>query len=243
MTTCAILYPGHSAEDDYPLAERLLRESGVDVSLPVVGVHSGPTDHTVEALLHLGRPELLSAGAQKAAAHAPDAVMWACTSGSFVFGTDGVREQAAGLAAAAGVRASSTSLAFLGALRALGVSRVAVSATYPEVVARRFRDLLADAGVEVVDMSAHDVPSGEDAGRLAPEAVMELAGSARTDGAEALLVPDTALHTIALLPRLEQEIGLPVLTANQVTVFDALAMLGVQIPVAPTLGTLFSGGR
>ncbi|MBC7307086.1 MAG: maleate cis-trans isomerase, partial [Dietzia sp.] len=31
MTTCAILYPGHSAEDDYPLAERLLRESGVDV--------------------------------------------------------------------------------------------------------------------------------------------------------------------------------------------------------------------
>jgi maleate cis-trans isomerase len=56
--------------------------------------------------------------------------------------------------------------------------------------------------------------------------------------AEALLVPDTALHSVAWLEELEAAIGKPVLTANQVTFWEALRLAGRLEPQAG-LGTLF----
>lgn len=46
------------------------------------------------------------------------------------------------------------------------------------------------------------------------------------DGAEAVLVPETALHTAGLLDRAEQLVGKPVLTATQVTLWEALRQAG-----------------
>ena len=122
-----MLYPGHSAEDDYPALERRLP----GVALPVVHTWEGPTEHDVAALRALGAEEPLRAAALRARDHAPDAVMWACTSGSFVYGPEGVHTQAGWIADAAGTPASSTSLALLAALDHLGARRVAVAATLP----------------------------------------------------------------------------------------------------------------
>ena len=51
-----ILSPGHSAEDDYPRAERML---GSSVSLPVVHTTVGIDTHEIEALIDTGSPERL----------------------------------------------------------------------------------------------------------------------------------------------------------------------------------------
>ena len=48
--------------------------------------------------------------------------------------------------------------------------------------------------------------------------------------AEAVLVPDTALHTVAYLAELEAEAGKLVLTANQVTMLEALRLANRLIP-------------
>jgi maleate cis-trans isomerase len=45
------------------------------------------------------------------------------------------------------------------------------------------------------------------------------------EDAEALLVPDTALHTVRELRRLEIAFGKPVLSANLVTVWEGLRLL------------------
>ena len=50
--------------------------------------------------------------------------------------------------------------------------------------------------------------------------------------AEAILVPDTALHTVAWLEQLEAAVGKPVLTANQVTFWEALRLAGRLQPQA-----------
>ena len=60
-------------------------------------------------------------GAHANGAWQQDAVVWACTSGSFVYGWDGANAQAAALGEQLGIPASSTSLAFVHAARALGV--------------------------------------------------------------------------------------------------------------------------
>ena len=60
--------------------------------------------------------------------------------------------------------------------------------------------------------------------------------------AEAVLVPDTAMHTLAIIDQLEAAVGKPVLTANQVTVWKGLELLG-PVPELPGLGALFRGRR
>jgi maleate cis-trans isomerase len=51
-------------------------------------------------------------------------------------------------------------------------------------------------------------------------------------------VPDTALHTVAWLDDLEERLGKPVLTANQVSVWEGLRVAGDRT-VRTGLGTLF----
>jgi maleate cis-trans isomerase len=235
VVTVGLLYPGHSAEDDYPALEARLDGA---VRLPVVITSVGEDAHRVDALLDLGRAERLAEGAAQLADAKPDAVMWACTSGSFVFGPEGARDQASGVAAAAGVPASSTSIAFVDALRHLGVKRVAVAASYPEDVARHFVDFLTAGGVEVLTMGSHGIVTAAEVGTLESDQVIAMVTAADHPDAQAVLVPDTAMHTLSVIDRLEAAVGKPVLTANQVTVWKGLQLLG-PVPALPGLGSLF----
>ncbi|WP_199041895.1 maleate cis-trans isomerase family protein [Glycomyces salinus] len=235
MTTIGMVYPDHAAEDDYPLAEKLL---GPEVRLPVAHIY-GTDLHAVPELLDLGSPHRLAEGARQLAEHRPDVVMWACTSGSFVYGWQGAHEQAAALSeAAGGLPASSTSFAFVHAARALGARKVAVAASYPGDVAALFAEFLAEGGIDVAEMSSHDIDTAAEVGRMTPEAVIALASRYDRPGADALLVPDTAMRTLALVNTLEERIGKPVLTANQVTIWEGLRLAGAP-STSDSLGALF----
>ncbi len=239
MPTVGLLYPGHSAEDDFPALETRV---GGAVRLPVVITSVGEDAHRVDALLDLGSTTRLADGAAALAADAPDAVMWACTSGSFVFGPQGAAEQVSAVAAAAGVPASSTSIAFVDALRHLGIGRVAVAASYPDDVAQHFVAFLSAGGVDVVSMGSHGIYTAAEVGTLGVEQVVAMVTAADHPDADAVLVPDTAMHTLAIIEQLEAAVGKPVLTANQVTVWKGLDLLG-PVPELPGLGALFGGAR
>ncbi|RRO20499.1 maleate cis-trans isomerase [Saccharopolyspora rhizosphaerae] len=232
--TAGILYPGHSAEDDYPVLENLL---GEDVRLPLVHTLMREDAHRVDALLDVGSEQVLAEGAR--ALGAVDSVIWACTSGSFVFGQAGAREQVEKLQAVTGVPTSSTSFAFVHAAARLGLRRVAVAATYPADVAERFVEFLQGYDLEVVRLSSRGIVTAAEVGTLGREAVLEFAAANDDERAEAVLMPDTALHTAAWLEELEQRVGKPVLTANQVSAWEALRLAGADRPRAG-LGTLFA---
>jgi maleate cis-trans isomerase len=237
MTTVGFLYPGHAAEDDYPRMARLLEADGNPVELVVQ--HTYGTDrHAVEELLDLGNEERLADGARQLKAHRPDAVLWACTSGSFVYGYQGATEQVQKLAKASGVPASSTSFAFVHAAKAIGVGSVAIAASYPAIVAERFKAFLTDAGIDVIGMSSQGIDTAAEVGDLPEQAVLALAVANDRPEADALLVPDTAMRTIDVVEKLEAELGKPVLTANQVSVWEGMRLAGAQ-PKCAGMGTLF----
>lgn len=233
--TVGILYPGYSAEDDYPLAESLLEGP----RLPLVHTLMREDAHRVDALLDIGGDDVLADGV-RTLGDGLDSVVWACTSGSFVFGWDGATAQVEALGAVAGVPASSTSFAFVDACARLGVTRVAVGATYPDDVAERFVAFLGVAGIEVLSLSAKGIITAAEVGTLPREAVLEFAAAADHPDAQALLLPDTALHTIGLLAALDARVGKPVLTANQVSVWQGLRLAGADAP-RPGFGALFAG--
>ncbi|MDN3352128.1 maleate cis-trans isomerase [Actinomadura sp. DC4] len=232
--TVGILYPGRSAEADYPAMERLLG----DVGLPVVHTLMREDAHRVDALLDVGGADVLASGARELRALGVQTAMWACTSGSFVFGWDGAAAQVAGVSSAAGVPASSTSFAFVNPVRHLGLRRVAIAATYPEDVASRFAAFLRCAGIEVAALSCRGIVTAAEVGTLGRDDVLGFAAANDHPDAEAVLVPDTALHTVAWLDDLEERLGKPVLTANQVSVWEGLRIAGDTTPRAG-LGTLF----
>lgn len=156
MTALGFLYPGHSAEDDYPRIEQLL---GSDIRLDLVHTDIGEDAHWVDVLrmgvppgssavesLGEGAAERLAAGVGQLRLAGAEAIVWACTSGGFVHGWEGAQEQVRVLATTAGMPASSTSFAFVHAAQEIGAPRVAVGATYPDDVAGLFAGFLR-AGV------------------------------------------------------------------------------------------------
>lgn len=229
------LYPGHAAEDDYP---RLAAMLATPARVEVVHTSVGEDAHRVDALLDLGSRERLLEGAAELRDRGVDVALWACTSGSFVYGREGARRQARDLEDFLAVPASSTSFAFAHGLEALDLDRVAVAATYPEDVARAFEEFLAAGGVRVVALGAEGILTAEEVGTLGRDRVLSFVAAADHPDARAVLVPDTALHTAAWLGDLEAALGKPVLTANQVTVWEALRLAGALRP-QPGLGRLF----
>ncbi|MET7907604.1 decarboxylase [Streptomyces avermitilis] len=236
MTALGFLYPGHSAEDDYPRIEQLL---GSDIRLPLVHTDIGEDAHRVDALLEMGSAARLAAGVEELRLSGAEAVVWACTSGSFVYGWQGAHDQVRSLARTAGLPASSTSFAFAHAARELGARRVAVGATYPDDVAALFAAFLKDAGVEVVAIRGSGIITAAEVATWDEEQVLALARAADHPDAEAVLLPDTALHTASHIQALEAALGKPVLTANQVTVWEALRLADRRVN-APRLGALFT---
>ncbi|WP_329410275.1 decarboxylase [Streptomyces sp. NBC_00704] len=235
MTALGFLYPGHSAEDDYPRIEQLL---GSDIRVDLVHTDAGEDTHRIDALRGIGAPERLAKGIEQLRLAGAEAVVWACTSGGFVHGWDGAQEQVRTLAVTAGMPASSTSFAFVHAAREVGAARVAVAAVYPQDVSALFADFLRAGGLEVTGVRGGGAAGAAEAGAWGEAEVLALARAADTPDAQAVLLPGTALHTAAWLPALEDALGKPVLTANQVTVWEALRLTDRRVH-APGLGALF----
>ncbi|MQA84593.1 MAG: maleate cis-trans isomerase [Streptosporangiales bacterium] len=219
--------------------ERILAGS---VALRVVHTAVPEDAHRLDALLDLGRADLLAEGAEQLRTLNVDAAMWACTSGSFVFGWDGAREQVEDLGKLLDAPASSTSFAFVEAARRLDVRRVGVAATYPRDVAGYFVEFLRRGGLDVVHLSVGDIVTADEVGGHGRDAVFDLVAEGDHPDAEAVLVPDTALRTVAWLDELENRAGKPVLTANQVSVWWGLRLAGDDTP-RPGAGALFRRSR
>jgi maleate cis-trans isomerase len=188
-------------------------------------------DHDRDALRQTAQVAWLVEAAERLRQMRLDALSWACTSGSFILGRQFAEGQVKGLTAAFGIPASSTSLAFTAACERLDVRRVGVLATYPEEAARAFVSFLAEFGIEVADLHWMGAPSGWDAAKFDAAYIAENARKLQASGMEAILIPDTALPSLHFVADLERDLGVTLLTANAVTVWDAQRIAGSITPV------------
>lgn len=229
------LYPGHAAEDDYPLMASVIAPPA---QIRLVHTEFLEDAHTVEALSEMGSIGRLSEGAKGLAGSEIESVMWSSTSASFVLGLDGISQQIETLEKLLCVPASTTAMAFARAVKTIDAKKVAIAATYPEDVALRFREFLSHFDITVVHHASRGIVTAAEVGTLGKQDVIDFAMANTREDADALLIPDTALHSAAWLTDLEQATGKPVLTANQVTFWEALRLCGKLKPQSG-LGKLF----
>lgn len=156
-------------------------------------------------------------------ATAPRVVAYLCSSGSFVNGLAGERALREDLTSAGIPTAVTTSGAMLAAMEHLGISRVAIATPYVADLAHRLEAFLGEAGIETVGSAHLGLPGG--IWRVPYDGVAQLVLEADRPDAEAVFVSCTNLPTYDLIAPLEADLGKPVLTANQVTMWASLREL------------------
>lgn len=196
-------------------------------ALPAIEVgkilSDGHHEHT--ALMALGATDRLAAVGEKLVRDiGVQAVVWACTSGSFIGGLEWSLAQSRELAQWLGVPATSTALAFRDALAALGQRRVDLLSPYPSEVTERLVQFLRDSGVTAENVRVLDCPYAADSHRLDIVATVRDFAMAHESN-NPILVPDTAINTLELVEAMNREAGRPVLTANQVSLWAGLRLL------------------
>jgi maleate cis-trans isomerase len=169
-----------------------------------------------------------------------DCVTWADTSGSFMFGVEGARHQAAGIGEAGGAPGSSTSVALLDACTTLGIRSLSVASPYMREVNDALLRFLGEAEIAVTDFGELGLPHERDCSFLAPERMRRLAAGIGRTG-DALFIPCTDVPAVELIGELEQDLDKPVITANQVTAWHALRLSGVR-PEHSSGGRLMAAG-
>lgn len=227
-----IIWPddGQAGPDyEMPRLEEWLSREGLGAGVRIaVGFSRAARFHTHEDLHVTGSLDALLPVGRDLVHRGSHALMWACTSGSFIGGLGWARRQAQALAEACGVPASSTTLAIIESARALGAERLDVLGAYPEPVTRTFVECLEEAGFTVGTVEWLDAPEG--AASFTLDIVAEVERFARCAGparAHPIVIPDTAINTLDRISALETAARRPVLTANWATIHQGLAMLGL----------------
>lgn len=173
----------------------------------------------------LGRVASIRQATRALGAVQPAATLYACSSASFVRGLEGERALRQVMLDAGARRAVTTSGAMVEALRATHVRRISVATPYTGRLTRHLIDFLEEAGFTVVSSVHLGLTEGID--RVSKSTIAELVRSARTEDSEATFVSCTALRTYGIVTALEEEIGRPVFTSNQVSLWAVLKAGGV----------------
>ncbi|WP_163561047.1 hypothetical protein [Halomonas sp. NO4] len=196
--------------------------------LPAIEVGRVPSDghHEHGALTALGAPDRLApTGENLVNETGAGAVVWACTSASFIGGLEWAEAQSRELERRLGVPVTSTALAFRDALAVLGAHSVDLLGAYPQAVTQALAYFLGESRVTVEHVKALDCPYAADSHRMDILAEVRAFCAAHPDTERPLLVPDTAINSLALVEAMNREAGRVVLTANQVTLWAGLELL------------------
>ncbi|MBP2368801.1 ACT domain-containing protein [Pseudonocardia parietis] len=171
-------------------------------------------------------PEMVRRAVQDVLLPEPGVVAYSCTSGSFVGGAEGERALRAVIRDAGAPQAVTTAGSLVEACTALGVDRLALATPYVDDLTDKLEGFLAAHGVGTV--SRHGLGLLGHIWHVSPAEVVRAVRAADHPDAEAVFVSCTNLPTYDVIARLERELGKPVLTANQVTMWAALSAAGLS---------------
>jgi maleate isomerase len=125
-----------------------------------------------------------------------------------------------------GKPATTAATAMLDAFAALGVRRVALAAPWSETTNKWVADFLESHGIRVASQVAMGVVSNNEVGRLDPQTAFDYGKKSDRPEADAIFLACGNWWTAGIIDRLEQAVGKPVLTTNNMSVWHALKKMG-----------------
>lgn len=171
----------------------------------------------------------------------PKVIAWACTAGSFIEGIGHDRKIVGEIEAATGTAALTTSTAVVEALKMLGVKNIAVATPYIQAIDDQEKHFLESSvpGLKVRNMKGLGIVKAYDKCVLEPETAFHAACEVDSQDVDCVFISCTAWRTFEIIPELERQLGKPVVTSNQATLWAALDVMGISS--IKRLGRLMDG--
>jgi maleate isomerase len=218
---------GVVAPFDFALDRELWRWVPDEVSLFLTRTPFVPVEVSLDMARLISEHETLREAVLALHEVRPESFAYACTSGSFVGGARGERAMRFAMSdAGAGTPAVTTSGALIDALTEISARRIAVVTPYTKSVTDCLEDFLGEAGIAVTGRAYLGLT--REIWRVPYRDVVDMARAAVVGDCDALFISCTNLPTYDVIPQLEAELRMPVLSANQVTMWSALRSIGVS---------------
>jgi maleate isomerase len=131
--------------------------------------------------------------------------------------------------------------ALIDGLRSLGATRVALVTPYLRPLADQVADTVRGEGIEVTELVALEVSDNVEVGRLDPAELPAIARRIDVGAIDALVLSACVqMPSLPVVQQVEDELGVPVLTAATATARSVLLALGLD-PVVPDAGAVLAG--
>ncbi len=161
-----------------------------------------------------------------------DVIILGATAPSFLKGLGYDREVSKRITDVTGKPATTTSTALLEAFEALGISRIALGSAYSPAVNEICAKFLEANGIRVVAKDGLNIVDNLQIGRLDVQTAFDLGRKIDCSEAQAVVLACTNWKSMAIIERLEQAIGKPVLSTTQVSIWGALRKIGYSGSIA-----------
>ncbi len=168
-----------------------------------------------------------------------DPIVFHCTANSMAEGVAAEQTIVRTISDATGVRATTTASATMAALKALGAGRIVLVSPYVRATHEHEIEFLTEAGIEIVAERNLGLDNS-DAYVATPASMwLETLRELQTAQADAYFVSCANIRAMEMLDEMEAMVGRPVLTSNQVALWHALRLAGIDDPIAG-IGRLFA---
>jgi len=155
-------------------------------------------------------------------------IVYGCTTGSLLGGVEWERKLMEKVQENGGAPSFSTASAVVEALRELEATKLVVATPYIEELNTLEKNFLEAHGFEVLQMRGLGLVRNLDIGKEAPSTAYRLAREVFRKEADAVFISCTNLRTIEVIKALEADLGRPVMTSNQASMWKALRTGGVR---------------
>lgn len=157
-----------------------------------------------------------------------DVIGFGCTTGSLVKGAGYDEEITSVIEKKAGVPGIATSTAIRSAFSSLDANSIAIATPYTENMNRKEVSFLEDNNYEVVDIRGLGIEPNLKIGEQEPSQSYRLGHSVGEADADVLFISCTNFRTCEIIPMLEADLGMPVISSNSATLWALLQELGIE---------------
>lgn len=159
----------------------------------------------------------------------PDVLLFGCTSGSFLGGVgweEKIRQRIN--AVVPDTIACTTTDAILDALSVYRPKKITIVNPYVDEVSQMETNYFRSAGYDVVREHNMGFRLGHDIFSTSPRDTYRVCRKTVSEDTELLFISCTNLRTLEIIEPLEQDLGIPVITSNQASMWGMLRLAGVN---------------
>ncbi|MGH3730832.1 MAG: maleate cis-trans isomerase family protein [Micromonosporaceae bacterium] len=218
---------GVIAPFDLALERELWRWVPMEVSLHLARTPYEPVPVSLEMAELVSQSRHVAAATRDVLHLEPEVVAYLCTSGSFINGVAAERGLRKVIIDTGAPEAVTTSGALAEVLKLMGITKLSVLTPYYADLTAKLHEFLGELGVDTV--ASDHLGLGGGIWRVAYRTIAEHIHAVDRPDSEAIFVSCTNLPTYDLIEPLEDALGKPIFTANQLTMWGALRRLDLPV--------------